>query len=135
MAVVKPVPGFAACPGTTCPDGEARIAGRIKPEPETSPEAPPRYEPLDVPAWLPFWLGCLLAGSVLAVLIVITIGYPLAVHQQSRGPLQALPPAPRLETAPVRQLQRYDAAKHQELESRIDAAMRATAQQGWGPPK
>jgi hypothetical protein len=136
MPVVNLGPGNAACPGTTRPEtGEARIAGPSKPEPETSPEGPPRYEPLDVPALLPFWLGCILASFVLIVLVFITIGYPLADRQQSRGPLQQLPPAPRLETAPVRDRQQYDALKRQELNGRIGAAMRVTAQQGWGPPK
>ena len=89
---------------------------------------------MDVPALLPLWLGSLLAASIIIVLVFITIAYPLADRQQSRGPLQQLPPAPRLETAPVRDRQHYDAAKQQELKG-IDAAMRATAQQGWGPPK
>jgi hypothetical protein len=68
------------------------------------------------------------------VLVGVTIGFPLADHQQYRGPLKALPPAPRLETAPVDDRQRYEAAKARELKA-IDAAMAATAQQGWGPPK
>lgn len=88
-----------------------------------------------MPALLPFWLGCILAGFVIFVLVIITIGYPLADRQQSRGPLQPLPAAPRLETAPVRDRQHYDAAKQEETKGSIDAAIRATAQQGWGPPK
>lgn len=108
---------------------------RPKPEADTSREAAPRYEPLDVPSLLPFWLGCILAGFVIAVLLFIAIGYPLADRQQSRGPLQPLAPAPRLETAPVRDLARYQAAKQTELNGRIAAAMRDAAQQGWGPPK
>ena len=100
----------------------------------TSGEAASRYEPLDVPPLLPFWLGVLIAAFVIGVLIGITLGFPLADHQQYRGPLKALPPPPRLESAPVAERQRYDSAKAQELRS-IDAAMQATAKQGWGPPK
>jgi hypothetical protein len=74
------------------------------------------------------------------VLLSIQLGFPLAVHQEKRGPYRPLPPAPRLESAPASHLQRYEAAKQAELAGRgtampIDAAMRATAQQGWGPPK
>jgi len=62
------------------------------------------------------------------------------VHQERRGPVRPLPPAPRLESAPAAELQRYEAAKRQELAGHgtimpIEQAMRATAQQGWGPPK
>lgn len=93
-----------------------------------------RFEPLDVPAMLPFWLAALLAAFVGGVLLYISLAFPLATNQQSRGPLKPLPPAPRLETAPVRDLQRYETAKQQELKG-IEAAMVETAKQGWGPPK
>jgi hypothetical protein len=72
------------------------------------------------------------------VLVFITIGFPLADHQEYRGPLRALPPAPTLQVAPVMELQRYKAAKLKELDSSqlpIEQAMRETAKQGWGPPK
>jgi hypothetical protein len=101
-------------------------------------ESATRYEPTDVPPLLPLWLACLIGGFVALVLIGITIGFPLADRQEYRGPMQALPPAPRLEVAPVTELQRYQAAKRQELRSSrvpIEAAMQATATQGWGPPK
>jgi hypothetical protein len=52
--------------------------------------------------------------------------------------MQALPPAPRLEITPVTERQRYEAAKRKELRTSplpIEAAMQATARQGWGPPK
>jgi hypothetical protein len=93
-----------------------------------------------VPPLLPFWLGCLLAGFVVTVLISVSIGFPLAVHQESRGPLRPLPAAPRLETAPTGDLRQYEAAKQQELNGSgttipIAAAMQQTAKQGWGPPK
>ena len=101
-------------------------------------EAPARYEPIDVPPWIPFWLGLLLALSVIGVLVFITIAFPLADHQEYRGPLKALPPVPRLEVAPVMDRQRYDAAKLRELKGSnvpIEQAMQETARQGWGPPK
>jgi hypothetical protein len=120
---------------------EERIGSQRETEIGTSGEPVSRFEPLDVPPLLPFWLGCLIAAFIVAVLIGITIGFPLADRQQSRGPLQPLPPAPQLESAPAAELQRYDSAKRRQLESgkgatmSIEAAMRATAKQGWGPPK
>lgn len=119
---------------------EERISGRSDRDESAPAEAASRYEPLDVPPLLPFWLGCLLAGFVLGVLIWVSIGYPLAVHQESRGPLKPLPAAPRLETAPMADLRQYEAAKAEELNGSastipITLAMRQTAKQGWGPPK
>lgn len=107
---------------------------------EANSEAPPRYEPLDVPPFLPFWLACLLGAFVFGVLLSITLLFPLATHQQYRGPLKDLPPAPRLESAPTRHLQQYEATKRTELRGsanviRIEVAMRMTARQGWGPPR
>jgi hypothetical protein len=94
-----------------------------------------RFEAADVPPWLPLWLGAGLAGFIVIVLVGITICFPLADHQQFRGPLQVLPPNPRLQVAPGEDLARYQAAKQKELQSSIDAAMNATAAQGWGPPR
>jgi hypothetical protein len=116
------------------PEAEARIDDRRDKDGPPAGETASRYEPLDVPPLLPFWLACLLAAFVGGVLLSIEIAFPLATHQQYRGPLKPLPPAPRLETAPVSQLQRYDAAKRRELEA-SEKAMRETAKQGWGPPK
>jgi len=117
-----------------------RIGSRPDSDESTAPEAASRYEPLDVPPLLHFWLACLLAAFVGGVLLTVSIGYPLATHQQYRGPLKTLPPAPRLELSPHYDLQRYESAKQQELRGSgtsipIEAAMRETAQQGWGPPK
>lgn len=80
------------------------------------------------------WLACLLAAFVGGVLLSIELAFPLATHQQSRGPLKPLPPKPRLETAPVAELQRYEAAKRRQLGA-SEEAMQETAKQGWGPPK
>ena len=117
-----------------CAGAEESIDSRPEAETGTSGDAASRFEPRDVPPFLPLWLGVLIASFVIGVLVWVTVGFPLADHQQYRGPLKALPPAPRLETAPVADRQRYDAAKRRELKS-VDAAMKATAQQGWGPPK
>jgi hypothetical protein len=109
-------------------------------DPNVSVEQASRYEPLDVPSLLPFWLGSILAAFVGAVLLLVAFGYPLATHQETRGPLKALPPEPRLQSAPVRDLENYRAAKKDELRGSgaavsIDVAMRQTARQGWGPPR
>ncbi len=100
-----------------------------------------RFECSDVPPLLPFWLACLLGAFVGVVLIGITLGFPLADAQQFRGPLQQLPPAPRLQLAPAKDLLAYRTAEQKELEGRrrnglsIEAAMAQTARQGWGTPK
>lgn len=101
-----------------------------------SREEAPRFEPRDVPALLPAWLAAGLASFVVIVFLVIWIGFPLANHQEYRGPMQALPGAPRLQVAPGEDLARYRIAKRRELErERIAAAMVATAKQGWGSAK
>lgn len=97
-----------------------------------------RFEARDVPRFLPLWLAAGLAGFVIAVLVGIMLGFPLADHQEFRGPLQPLPPAPRLQVAPMQDLTAYRQAKRDELRKSqvpVDAAMRATAAQGWGPPR
>ena len=113
---------------------EARIDDRPESDEPLPAETASRYEPLDVPPLLPFWLACLLAAFVGGVLLTIEIAFPLATHQQYRGPLKPLPPAPRLETAPTTQLQRYEAAKRRALAA-SEEAMRETAKQGWSPPR
>lgn len=97
-----------------------------------------RFEPIDVPPLLPLWLAAGLGGCVILVLLAILLAYPLADRQQYRGPMQPLPAAPRLQVAPGEDLERYQAAKERELRKTgvpLEAAMRATAEQGWGPPK
>lgn len=97
-----------------------------------------RFEPKDVPPLLPLWLACGLGGFVIFVLLGITLFYPLANRQEARGPLERLPPAPRLQVAPANDLAAYRRAKDKELQRSavpIDQAMRATAHQGWGSPK
>jgi len=97
-----------------------------------------RFEPKDVPPILALLLAAGLAGFVIIVLVGITLFYPPADRQEYRGPMQQLPPAPRLQVAPADDLAHYQATKARELRGSpvpIDAAMRATAKQGWGPPK
>jgi hypothetical protein len=94
-----------------------------------------RFEPKDVPPLLPLWLASGLAGFVAIVFLVIRLGFPLANQQEYRGPLQPLPPAPRLQVAPKDDLVRYQQAKKRELQRAgigIEAAMQETARQGWG---
>ena len=101
-----------------------------------SGDRPVRFEALDVPPLLPLWLGAGLAGFIVIVLVGITLGYPLANHQENRGPIHALPAEPRLEVSPVRQLQAYRISKQRELAvGNVTAAMEATARQGWGSPR
>jgi hypothetical protein len=102
------------------------------------PQPQAAFEPRDVPPLLPLWLGAGLSGCVLLVMLCISLLYPLAERQQQRGPLQKLPPAPRLLVSPQADRAQYDRLKARELETApvpIDRAMLATAQQGWGPPK
>lgn len=97
-----------------------------------------RFEPSDVPSFLPLWLAVGLAGFVILVFVSISVAFPLARHQQYRGPLQPLPPTPRLQVSPEQDLKTYQAKKSEELRSSalpIEAAMEATARQGWGPPR
>jgi hypothetical protein len=97
-----------------------------------------RFERSDVPAFLPLWLAAGLAGFVVIVLVGAWLAFPLADHQQYRGPLQPLPPAPRVQVSPGQDLKAYEAAKARELKSApmpIDKAMEVTARQGWGPVK
>jgi hypothetical protein len=90
----------------------------------------PRYEPRDVRVRLLIWIAGGFALAIGLVLFVITIAFPIANHQQYRGPLRPLPPTPRLQLAPAQDLQRYRASKKNERD-RIEAAMRVTAAEGW----
>lgn len=97
-----------------------------------------RFEAKDVPSWLPLWLGAGLAGFIIVVLVGIAVSFPLADHQQFRGPLQPRPPLPRLQLAPGADLRDYRKAKDREFaysNLSIEQAMLATAHEGWGPPR
>jgi hypothetical protein len=107
-------------------------------DPEGPDERSVRFEQRDVPELLPLWLAAGLGGFVAIVLGGITLDYPAANHQQYRGPLRSLAPEPRLQVAPARDLRAYQTSKQRELSGSkvsIDAAMRATARQGWGPTR
>lgn len=107
-------------------------------QPSSAKERSVRYEPTDVPPLVALALAAGLAGFVIAVLVGITVSFPLADRQEYRGPLQRLPPAPRLQVAAADDLTAYRATKRKELEQAplpIEAAMRKTAEQGWGPPR
>ena len=96
------------------------------------------FEPRDVPPLLPLWLGAGLGSCVLVVMLCITLFFPLADSQLDRGPMQHLPPTPRLQVSPAAVRTAYDRSKASELRlapTPIDVAMQATAKQGWGPPQ
>ena len=109
---------------------------------ETPHDTPSRYEPLDVPALLPFWLGCLLAFFVLGVFLWVALEFPIARHQETRGPIEVLPARRGFSPRRSKIWSVIDAQKTSELEAEgsakgkrvgIEDAMRATASQGWGP--
>src|SRR4051812_48646478 len=78
---------------------------------------PAGFERSDVP---PPLLLALAAGLLLAVAIVlgaVAAAFPRALHDQHKGPMTALPPAPRLQTAPRRDLVAYREAERRRLES------------------
>lgn len=99
-----------------------------------------RYEVRDVSFAVVAILASGLAVSVAGVLIMVGFAFPAANRAYMRGPTVALPPAPRLESAPFAELDRYEASKAAELSSPgpqripIEQAMRETAKQGWGKP-
>lgn len=105
---------------------------------------PADYERSDVP---PFVILGLAAGFALTVAIVMAIlaaVYPRSLNDDFKGPVQALPPAPRLQTAPRRDLVAYDAAEGRRLQTYgwtdraqgrvrvpVAQAMRQVAAEGW----
>lgn len=100
-----------------------------------------RYEVRDVSLTVVAILASGLAASIAGVLIMVGFAFPAANRPYMRGPTVALPPAPRLESAPFAELDRYEARKAAELTGRggpqripIEQAMRETAKQGWAKP-
>jgi hypothetical protein len=105
---------------------------------------PAGYERSDVP---PLLLLALAAGFALTVAIVMSVlaaAYPHSLNDDFKGPVQALPSAPRLQIAPRRDLVAYDAAERRRLQTYgwsdraqgrvrvpVDQAMRQVAAQGW----
>jgi hypothetical protein len=104
------------------------------------------YERSDAPPWL---LAALAAAVFLSIGIVlggVAIGFPHALVPYTRGPLQPLPPQPRLQSAPASDLAAYRQAERKTLTTYgrtgnghvrvpVDQAMRAVAAQGWGGTK
>jgi hypothetical protein len=105
---------------------------------------PAGFERSDVP---PPLLLALAIGFLLTVAIVlgaVAAVFPRAVHDQDKGPVAALPPAPRLQTAPRREFVAYEQAERRRLETYgwtdraqghvhvpVDQAMREVAAAGW----
>jgi len=105
---------------------------------------PAGYERSDVPPLLLLALAVGFAVTVAIIMTVLAAVYPHALNDDVKGPLQALPPAPRLQTAPRRDLVAYDAAERRRLETYgwsdrahgrvrlpVQHAMRQVAAEGW----
>ena len=95
------------------------------------------YERSDVPPRLLAALAAGFAATIGIILVALSIAFPHALQPVTRGPLQPLPPQPRLQTAPALDLARYRAAEDQRLDARgpakvpIDQAMNDVASEGW----
>jgi hypothetical protein len=106
----------------------------------------PQYEHSDAS---PRLLAALAAGLALSIAIVIggvAIGFPQVLSATPRGPLQALPPGPRLQPNPAEDLARYQQLEGHRLANYgwtadghvrvpIDRAMNQVAAQGWSSGK
>jgi hypothetical protein len=104
------------------------------------------YERSDAPPRLVALLAAGLAATILAVLVILALAFPASLAPASRGPLQPLPPAPRLQTDPAGDLLRYRDVEQARLSKYgwtgdghvsvpIDQAMNAVAAQGWSDGK
>src|SRR5579875_620634 len=105
---------------------------------------PAGYERSDVPPSLLLALALGFALTVAIVMAVLGVAYPRSLNGVFKGPIQALPPAPRLQIAPRRDLVAYDTAERRQLETYgwsdraqgrvrvpVDQAMRQVAAEGW----
>jgi hypothetical protein len=96
-----------------------------------------RYEQSDVPPRLLVALAAGLALSIAGVLGALALAFPSALAPYQRGPLQPLPPQPRLQSDPAADLARYREAKRRELAGNgrdtipIEQAMNEVAAEGW----
>ena len=104
------------------------------------------YERSDAPPRLVALLAAGLAATIIAVLVILAFAFPNALAPATRGPVQALPPAPRLQTDPAGDLLRYRRVEQAKLGKYgwtrdghvrvpIDQAMNAVAAQGWSEAK
>lgn len=100
------------------------------------------YERADAPPWLIVSLAAILAISVALVLGALAETFPAALQPAPRGPMQPLPPTPRLQTDPDVDIARYKIAEEAKLGGYgwtadghvrvpVEEAMRAVAKQGW----
>jgi hypothetical protein len=106
----------------------------------------PGYERSDAP---PRLLAALAAGLALSIAIVIggiAIAFPQVLSASPRGPLQSLPPSPRLQANPAGDMARYQQLEAHRLANYgwtadghvrvpIDQAMNQVASQGWSSGK
>lgn len=105
---------------------------------------PTDFERSDVPPGL---LLALAFGFVLTVAVVMASlagAFPHALRDADKGPVGTLPPAPRLQAAPRRDLVAYETAERRRLATYgwsdlaqgrihvpVEQAMREVAAQGW----
>ena len=105
---------------------------------------PTDFERSDVPPRLLAALALGFALTVAAVLVALGLAFPEALHDIDKGPLQALPPQPRLQLAPRADRRAYEQAGARRLHSYgwadrgrqrvrepVERAMREVAAQGW----
>jgi hypothetical protein len=104
------------------------------------------FEASDVPPKLLVALSVGLAASVAAVLVALALAFPQITSPRDRGPLQPLPPQPRLESAPAGDLRAYSDAEGRNLNAYgrtrdghvhvpIEQAMKEVASDGWSDGK
>ncbi len=105
---------------------------------------PAGFERSDVPPPLLIALALGFALIVAAVMTALAFAFPHALHDQEKGPLSALPPAPQLQIAPQRDRVAYEQAERRRLATYgwsdrargrvrvpVDRAMREVAAGGW----
>lgn len=104
------------------------------------------YERSDAPPRLVAALALGLAATVAILFVALAIAFPQSLGPHPRGPLQPLPPQPRLQTTPTRDLDSYRRSEARRLGGYggsangavrvpIDQAMRQVASEGWSKGK
>jgi hypothetical protein len=88
------------------------------------------FERSDASPWLIVALAAGLAATVVIVMVALNLVFARSLVDRPKGPIAALPPAPRLQIAPKADLARTEAAEAARLKH-IDDAMRAVAAEGW----
>lgn len=105
---------------------------------------PTDYERSDASPWLIVALAAGLTGTVIGIMIGLTLLFPQSLADRPKGPITALPPAPRLQVSPKGDLIRYENAETRRLTSYgwvnraqgrvhvpVEQAMRAVAAGNW----